>query len=222
MTGHLTAKSDVYSFGVVLLELLTGQKPIDHNRPPGKINLTSWVSDDGTAANSTAIQTNGENCNSALDMAPDCPSVIRIPLMLSVILLAHLPDCLPPCLSACPPLFTPQALPLLTQRERIAEIMDPRLQGQVSIHEFMQVREYAMHTLRVYACMCVRKCMEVVDVLSRHCLALCFRTNRRLLASTLDRKNFITTRFPLVSLLGSEGSKRVRCYDCLVSRRCSC
>ena len=45
MTGHLTAKSDVYSFGVVLLELLTGQKPIDHDRPPGKINLTSWVSE---------------------------------------------------------------------------------------------------------------------------------------------------------------------------------
>lgn len=42
-TGHLTAKSDVYSFGVVLLEILTGKKAIDKNRPTGEHNLVEWA-----------------------------------------------------------------------------------------------------------------------------------------------------------------------------------
>ncbi|KAH9321479.1 hypothetical protein KI387_016118, partial [Taxus chinensis] len=33
-TGHLTAKSDVYSYGVVLLEMLSGRRALDKNRPP--------------------------------------------------------------------------------------------------------------------------------------------------------------------------------------------
>lgn len=41
--GHLTAKSDVYSFGVVLLEILTGKKAIDKNRPSGEHNLVEWA-----------------------------------------------------------------------------------------------------------------------------------------------------------------------------------
>ncbi|CAI5941776.1 unnamed protein product, partial [Closterium sp. NIES-64] len=72
-TGRLTPKSDVYSFGIVLLELLTGLVPIDHDRPPNRVSLTSW------------------------------------------------------------------ALPLLTQRERLGELLDPRLDGTVPLHEFMQV-----------------------------------------------------------------------------------
>ncbi|CAI5995036.1 unnamed protein product [Closterium sp. NIES-64] len=72
-TGRLTPKSDVYSFGIVLLELLTGLTPIDHDRPPNRVSLTSW------------------------------------------------------------------ALPLLTQRERLGELLDPRLDGTVPLHEFMQV-----------------------------------------------------------------------------------
>ncbi|CAN0910823.1 Probable serine/threonine-protein kinase PBL10 [Linum grandiflorum] len=42
-TGHLTAKSDVYSYGVVLLEMLSGRRAIDKNRPPGEHNLVEWA-----------------------------------------------------------------------------------------------------------------------------------------------------------------------------------
>ncbi|KAK8966426.1 hypothetical protein KSP40_PGU004035 [Platanthera guangdongensis] len=42
-TGHLTAKSDVYSFGVVLLELLSGRRSLDKNRPSGEHNLVEWA-----------------------------------------------------------------------------------------------------------------------------------------------------------------------------------
>lgn len=42
-TGHLTTKSDVYSFGVVLLELLTGRRVVDKNRPQGEQNLIEWA-----------------------------------------------------------------------------------------------------------------------------------------------------------------------------------
>ncbi|XP_057451616.1 probable serine/threonine-protein kinase PBL9 isoform X2 [Lotus japonicus] len=42
-TGHLTAKSDVYSFGVVLLEMLSGKKAVDKNRPSGQHNLVEWA-----------------------------------------------------------------------------------------------------------------------------------------------------------------------------------
>ncbi|XP_022869532.1 probable serine/threonine-protein kinase PBL9 [Olea europaea var. sylvestris] len=42
-TGHLTVRSDVYSFGVVLLEILSGKKAIDKNRPSGEHNLVEWA-----------------------------------------------------------------------------------------------------------------------------------------------------------------------------------
>ncbi|XP_074361173.1 serine/threonine-protein kinase PBL34-like isoform X1 [Apium graveolens] len=43
MTGHLTSRSDVYSFGVVLLEILTGRRSMDKNRPNGEHNLVEWA-----------------------------------------------------------------------------------------------------------------------------------------------------------------------------------
>ncbi|XVF87706.1 hypothetical protein PTKIN_Ptkin18bG0142000 [Pterospermum kingtungense] len=43
MTGQLTTKSDVYSFGVVLLELISGWKAIDYERPIEEQNLVTWA-----------------------------------------------------------------------------------------------------------------------------------------------------------------------------------
>nr|GMD61319.1 Protein kinase [Ipomoea batatas] len=43
LIGHLSAKSDVYSFGVVLLEMLSGRRVIDYNRPCGEHNLVEWA-----------------------------------------------------------------------------------------------------------------------------------------------------------------------------------
>ncbi|PIM97991.1 Serine/threonine protein kinase [Handroanthus impetiginosus] len=42
-TGHLTSRSDVYSFGVVLLEMITGRRVLDKNRPHGEQNLIEWA-----------------------------------------------------------------------------------------------------------------------------------------------------------------------------------
>ncbi|RWR78515.1 putative serine/threonine-protein kinase PIX13 [Cinnamomum micranthum f. kanehirae] len=41
--GHLYVKSDVYGFGVVLLEMLSGLRAFDKNRPSGKQNLVEWA-----------------------------------------------------------------------------------------------------------------------------------------------------------------------------------
>ncbi|XP_031259881.1 probable serine/threonine-protein kinase PIX13 [Pistacia vera] len=42
-TGHLYVKSDVYGFGVVLVEILTGLRALDTNRPGGQHNLVDWI-----------------------------------------------------------------------------------------------------------------------------------------------------------------------------------
>ncbi|KAJ7529128.1 hypothetical protein O6H91_15G034900 [Diphasiastrum complanatum] len=42
-SGKLTEKSDVFSFGVMLLELATGQKPVDVTRPIGEESLVEWA-----------------------------------------------------------------------------------------------------------------------------------------------------------------------------------
>ncbi|CAN6808422.1 hypothetical protein Bca4012_002777 [Brassica carinata] len=43
LNGHLTTKSDVYSYGVVLLEMLSGRKVVDSNRPPREQKLVDWA-----------------------------------------------------------------------------------------------------------------------------------------------------------------------------------
>uniref|UniRef100_A0A5B7C0P8 non-specific serine/threonine protein kinase n=1 Tax=Davidia involucrata TaxID=16924 RepID=A0A5B7C0P8_DAVIN len=42
-TGHLYVKSDVYGFGVVLLEILSGLRVLDLNRPTGEHDLVNWA-----------------------------------------------------------------------------------------------------------------------------------------------------------------------------------
>ncbi|KAK9170589.1 hypothetical protein Syun_002729 [Stephania yunnanensis] len=42
-TGHLTTKSDVYSFGVVLLELLSGKRALEEDRPGYEETLVDWA-----------------------------------------------------------------------------------------------------------------------------------------------------------------------------------
>ncbi|VFQ87970.1 unnamed protein product [Cuscuta campestris] len=42
-SGQITEKADVYSFGVVLVELVTGRKAVDLNRPKGEQCLVEWV-----------------------------------------------------------------------------------------------------------------------------------------------------------------------------------
>ncbi|WOL18916.1 hypothetical protein Cni_G27713 [Canna indica] len=43
ISGHLYVKSDVYGFGVVLLEMLSGQRAMDPNRPSGQHKLVDWA-----------------------------------------------------------------------------------------------------------------------------------------------------------------------------------
>lgn len=43
LTGQLTIKSDIYSFGVVFLELITGRRPQDSDRPPEEQDLVAWA-----------------------------------------------------------------------------------------------------------------------------------------------------------------------------------
>ncbi|KAM5556387.1 hypothetical protein ABKV19_024007 [Rosa sericea] len=42
-TGRLTTKCDAYGFGVVMLELVSGKRVFDRNRPPGEQNLVEWA-----------------------------------------------------------------------------------------------------------------------------------------------------------------------------------
>ncbi|KAL2973789.1 hypothetical protein AAZX31_14G066700 [Glycine max] len=82
-TGHLTKKSDVYSFGVVLLEIMSGKRALDSNRPSGEHNLIEW------------------------------------------------------------------AKPYLSNKRRIFQVMDARIEGQYTLRESMKVANLAIQCLSV-------------------------------------------------------------------------
>nr|WIL59841.1 nodulation protein [Melilotus officinalis] len=42
-TDHLTKESDVYNFGVVLLEIMSGKRAFDRNRPLREHDLVEWA-----------------------------------------------------------------------------------------------------------------------------------------------------------------------------------
>ncbi|EEF47185.1 pto-interacting protein 1 [Ricinus communis] len=48
MTSQSNAKGDVYGFGVVLLELLTGQEPVDHTLTQEQQNLVTWATEESS------------------------------------------------------------------------------------------------------------------------------------------------------------------------------
>lgn len=81
--GHLTKKSDIYSFGVVLLELMSGKRSFDKNRPSGEHNLVEW------------------------------------------------------------------AKPYLSNKRKISQVMDPRIEGQYSLREVWKAAHLASQCLSV-------------------------------------------------------------------------
>lgn len=56
-TGMLNDKSDIYSFGILIMEIVSGRKPVDYNRPPGEVNLVEWVK----------LMVNAKNCQGVID-----------------------------------------------------------------------------------------------------------------------------------------------------------
>lgn len=74
-------KSDVYGFGVVLLEMLSGQRALDTNRPSGQHKLVDW------------------------------------------------------------------AMPMLSDRRKLARLMDPRLEGQYSSKGAFQAAQLTLSCL---------------------------------------------------------------------------
>ncbi|XP_034701991.1 probable serine/threonine-protein kinase PBL9 [Vitis riparia] len=103
-TGRLTAKCDVYGFGVVLLEILSGQRAVDGNQPPGKQNLVVWAKPYlGNKRKIYRIMDNGlegqyslEGAHKAASLALQCLSTISQfrPRMTEVVAaLEQLQDC---------------------------------------------------------------------------------------------------------------------------------
>ncbi|POO02820.1 Tyrosine-protein kinase [Trema orientale] len=54
-TGMLNERSDVYSFGVLIMEIISGRKPVDYNRPAEEAKLVEWLKKMVSSRNSEGV-----------------------------------------------------------------------------------------------------------------------------------------------------------------------
>ncbi|CAI5518318.1 unnamed protein product [Closterium sp. Naga37s-1] len=146
--GHLTAKSDVYAFGVVLLELLSGRRAVDIDRPGDEKNLVFWakpfLADRKRSAEIVDPRLQGKHHQFSFpsrlcSIAPPAPPPGHLTAKsdvyaFGVVLLELLSG------RRAVDIDRPGdeknlvfwAKPFLADRKRIGEIVDPRLQGRFS------------------------------------------------------------------------------------------
>ncbi|WCJ32820.1 Protein kinase superfamily protein [Euphorbia peplus] len=71
MHGQVYVETDVYSFGIVLLELMTGLKVVDRNRPEGQVYLPDWFLPNGQLENMMDSTMEGQYSSKELEHMMD-------------------------------------------------------------------------------------------------------------------------------------------------------
>lgn len=123
----------MYSYGVVLLELLTGRVPIDTKRPPGEHVLVSWVSKVYIIIAMEVIAHCFLYCCRVASCIKETARTTR-PVQWYFIFTSQSEK------KTVIFLFFFQALPRLTNREKVVEMVDPALEGQYSKKDLIQVK----------------------------------------------------------------------------------